>query len=95
MKRLIKFKLVDNNYILEENSEIIFTINSMDLRFVSINFYKGVYENKIPIVSLEYDINEDTPKKGRYIFNWLKEIIDSINIEFSSEFNMGEKVICE
>lgn len=87
MKRLIKFKLVDNNYILEENSEIIFTINSMDLKFISINFYKGLYENKYPIVSLEYDIEDDIHKKGKYIFNWLTDIIDSINKEFPDELD--------
>lgn len=87
MKRLIKFKLVDNNYVLEENSEIIFTINSVDLKFISINFYKGLYENKYPIVSLEYDIEDDIHKKGKYIFYWLKDIIDSINKEFPDELD--------
>lgn len=87
MKRLIKFKLVDNDYVLEENNEIIFTINSMDLKFISINFYKGLYENKYPIISLEYDIEDDIHKKGNYIFSWLNDIIDSINKEFPVELN--------
>lgn len=85
MKRLIRFKLVDNNYVLEENSETIFTINSMDLKFISIDFYKGLYENKYPIISLEYDIEDDIHKKGKYIFSWLTDIIDSINEEFPDE----------
>ncbi len=85
MKRLIRFKLVDNNYVLEENSETIFTINSMDLKFISIDFYKGLYENKYPIISLEYDIEDDIHKKGKYIFSWLTDIIDLINEEFPDE----------
>lgn len=87
MKRSIKFKLVENNYVLEENSEIIFTINSMDLKFISIDFYKGLYENKYPIISIEYDIEDDIHKKGKYIFSWLNDIIDSINEAFPVELN--------
>ena len=50
MKRLIKFKLVDNDYVLEENNEIIFTINSMDLKFISINFYNCVEDPTLCIL---------------------------------------------
>lgn len=83
MKRLLIFKMSEMDYVVEEDDNIIFRINSENLKFDSLSFYNGLYSNlKSTNIELENLIQQDTLKKGGYIFNWLSEIIYKIRDEF-------------
>lgn len=92
MKRQIEFKFQDDRYFLEEDSEDVFSIKTSDLKFNSIAFYNGVYKDKIPAIELVNSLNNDTFKKGAYIFEWLKEIISEINSAFPDFQDSTEEV---
>ena len=89
MKRIIKLDYKDNQYVLLESDNIIFSINENDLKFDSLKFYNGIYKDKIKStdISLENMITDDPSKKGNYIFNWLNEIFSDIFNEVSDTVN--------
>ena len=80
MKRIIKLDYKDNQYVLLESDNIIFSINENDLKFDSLKFYNGIYkgENKSVDIELNNEITNDPSKKGNYIYNWLNEIFRAI-----------------
>jgi len=71
MKRQVTFEFHEGNYVLKENDSVIFSIDSIDLKFDSLKFYAGVYKDKAPAINLTYKIESDSAKKGNYIFNWI------------------------
>ena len=81
MKRHLSFNYYSGKYVLEENEEIIFEIDSKDLKFDSLDFYNRVYKGKTAAIQLTNEIVDDPIKKGQYIFCWLLEIITSIQAE--------------
>ena len=89
MKRIIKLDYEENQYVLKEEDNVIFSINENDLKFDSLKFYNGIYKDKIKStdISLENMITDDPSKKGNYIFNWLNEIFSDIFNEVSDTFN--------
>ena len=44
MRRLLIFNYVNNEYVLQENEEIVFRINGNDLKFDALQFYLGIYK---------------------------------------------------
>lgn len=82
MKRLIEFKFQEDAYLLEEEGITIFTIKVTDLKFSSLDFYNGVYKDKLPQVELINKLSDDPHKKGEYIYSWLADIIAQVNMEF-------------
>lgn len=80
MKRIIKLDYKENQYVLKEEDNVIFSINENDLKFDSLKFYNGIYKDKIKStdISLENMITDDPSKKGNYIFNWLNKIFRDI-----------------
>ena len=46
MKRQLSFDFENEQYILKENGQIIFSIDAQELKFVSLDFYNGVYKGK-------------------------------------------------
>ena len=82
MRRLIEFKCKEDAYVLEENNETVFSIKATDLKFNAVDFYCGVYKNKTPIIELVNTISVDSYKKGKYIFDWLSDIVSQINNAF-------------
>lgn len=85
MTRLLAFSYIENEYIIQENSEIIFRINADDLKFDSLKFYLGLYQNHniSSKIILQNNITNDQHKKGSYIFQWINRIIENIYIEFN------------
>lgn len=87
MRRRLYFdySLAENNYIIQENGNTIFRINGDTLKFVSLEFYNGVYAgNKSISIDFENKIigdSSDPLKKGRYIFDWIREIFLSVEQE--------------
>ena len=81
MKRQLKFKFENGNYVVEEDNSALFTIDGKTLKFISLDFYNGIYKGKTAAIELVNDLDNDTLKKGVYIFNWLNEIINSIQAE--------------
>ena len=83
MKRLLTFNFTNNKYIICENDTVIFEIDGYDLKFNSEDFYNGLYANKQNVqIELKNIISNDDLKKGNYIYQWINEIITSINEEF-------------
>lgn len=85
MKRLVEFKCDDNAYLLAESGITIFTIRAADLKFSSVDFYRGVYQNKTSVIELVNKISVDPHKKGNYIFAWLSDIVNQINNAFPED----------
>ena len=87
MRRRLYFDYssAENSYIIQEDGSSIFRINGNTLKFVSLEFYNGVYAgNKSTAIDFENKIadnSSDPLKKGRYIFDWIKEIFKAIEEE--------------
>ena len=81
MKRQLSFDFENEQYILKENGQIIFSIDAQELKFVSLDFYNGVYKGKSTAIELTNAIKDDKYKKGNYIFSCLNDIITSIQDE--------------
>ena len=83
MKRQLKFKFENGKYIITEDNSTLFTIDGKTLKFISLDFYNGIYKGKTAAIELVNDIDNDALKKGGYIFKWLNEIINSIQVELN------------
>lgn len=83
MKRQLKFEFENDKYVIKENDSVVFSIDGKDLKFVSLDFYNGIYKDKSAAIELVNAIENDTLKKGDYIFKWLSEIITSIQAELN------------
>ena len=81
MKRQLKIKCEKGKYIFTEDNSTLFTIDGKTLKFISLDFYNGIYKGKTAAIELVNDLDNDALKKGGYIFNWLNEIINSIQVE--------------
>lgn len=81
MKRQLSFDFENEQYILKENGHIIFSIDAQELKFVSLDFYNGVYKGKSTAIELTNAIKDDKYTKGNYIFSCLNDIITSIQDE--------------
>lgn len=86
MTRHLIFNLVEGKYTLEENDSTVFSIDERDLKFVSLDFYNGMYKNKNCAAAISI-ANKTTDKTGKYIYLWLKEITEAIALEFADEIN--------
>lgn len=93
MKRQLKFRFENDNYVITEDNSIIFSIDGKTLKFVSLEFYNGIYKDKSAAIELIKDIDDDILKKGDYIFNWLNEIINSIQAELNDPEPENIKII--
>lgn len=84
MTRFLEFDYINNDYVIQENGDIIFQINADDLKFDSYKFYIGLYQrhNGSSKIILENKITDDPLKKGNYIFQWLNKLFENIYIEF-------------
>ncbi len=85
MKRLLTFNFADGDYIIQENSSTIFSINGNNLKFDSLKFYKGVYkgDNRTTLIEFKNKLTKDPLKKGNYIYEWINDIIIAIRDEFN------------
>lgn len=83
MKRQLRFEFENEKYVIKENDVVLFSIDGKDLKFVSLDFYNGVYKDKTAAIELINAVENDTPQKGGYIFRWLVEIITSIQSELN------------
>lgn len=83
MKRLLNFDFENGKYILKENDEVVFRIDGQELKFVSLDFYNGLYKDKSAAIELVNVISNDELKKGKYIFEWLEDIVESIQKELN------------
>ena len=87
MRRQLFFEYsqTENSYIIKEGGNNIFRIDGNTLKFVSLEFYNGLYAgNKSTAIDFKNEIKDkssDPLKKGYYIFNWIKEIITAIEQE--------------
>lgn len=87
MRRQLYFdySLTENSYIIQENGNNIFCIDGNTLKFVSLEFYNGVYAgNKSTAIDFENkisDASDDPPKKGSYIFAWINDIFKAVEEE--------------
>lgn len=83
MKRQLLFKYKDEKYVIEENNQIVFSIDGNSLKFFALEFYNGLYAGKNKSVEIELtdEVADDPLKKGSYIYSWLCDIIKSIKEE--------------
>lgn len=87
MRRQLYFDYLptENCYLIQEGESNIFRIDGSNLKFVSLEFYNGVYAgNKSTAIDFENkiaDTSSDILKKGRYIFDWIKEMFKAIEEE--------------
>ena len=95
MKRIIEFNFQDDKYCLNENGEIIFSIDTKDLKFNSLDFYNSIYKNKSVNIEIINKIVDDPHKKGSYILSWLNEIVNNIKKEIPEETLYEDSQIVE
>ena len=95
MKRQLKFRFENGNYVIKEGDSIVFSIDAKTLKFISLDFYNGIYKDKSAAIELVQDIDSSDSKMGNYIFNWINEIIISIQSELKEpELEDIEIVVC-
>ena len=95
MKRQLKFRFENGNYVIKEGDSIVFSIDAKTLKFISLDFYNGIYKDKSAAIELIKDIDSSDSKMGNYIFNWINEIIISIQSELKEpELEDTEIVVC-
>ena len=95
MKRQLKFRFENGNYVIKEGNSIVFSIDAKTLKFISLDFYNGIYKDKSAAIELVKDIDSSDSKMGSYIFNWINEIIISIQSELKEpELEDIEIVVC-
>ena len=46
MKRQLKFRFENGNYVIKEGDSIVFSIDAKTLKFISLDFYNGIYKDK-------------------------------------------------
>ena len=103
MRRHLYFNYspAENNYIIQEDDSCVFRINGKTLKFVSLEFYNGIYAgNKSTAIDFENKITDESAdllNKGCYIFEWIKEIFKAIETELpeieESEATRNEQVV--
>ena len=95
MKRQLKFRFENGNYVIKEGDSVVFSIDAKTLKFISLDFYNGIYKDKSAAIELVKDIDSSDSKMGNYIFNWINEIIISIQSELKEpELEDIELVVC-
>ena len=83
MKRQLTFDYENENYIIKENNVLLFSIDARELKFVSLDFYNGIYKERSAAIELTNKITTDELGKGKYIFEWLNDIITAIQSELN------------
>lgn len=78
MKRQLTFDYENEHYVIKEDNNTLFSINGRELKFVSLDFYTGIYKDRSAAIELTNVITTDELKKGKYIFDWLTDIISAI-----------------
>ena len=85
MKRLLQFDTTENSYIILEAGATVFEIPFQGLRFDSRAFYQGIYsDGRSANIKFE-NIAASTNAKIGYVFRWLNDIIQEIQIELGGE----------
>lgn len=83
MKRQLNFNYENGQYVIKDEDTILFSIDGKELKFVSLDFYNGIYKDKSAAIELKNIISDDELKKGKYIYEWLTDIITSIQTELN------------
>ena len=83
MKRQLNFNYENGQYVIKEEDTVLFSIDGKELKFVSLDFYNGIYKDKSAAIELRNIISDDELKKGKYIYEWLTDIITSIQTELN------------
>ena len=75
------FDYENEHYVIKEDNNILFSIDGRELKFVSLDFYNGIYKDRSAAIELTNVATTDKLKKGKYIFEWLTDIITAIQAE--------------
>ena len=67
MKRQLKFEFENDKYVIKENNSVVFSIDGKDLKFVSLDFYNGIYKDKSAAIELVNAIENDVLKKVKTV----------------------------
>lgn len=81
MKRQLTFDYENEHYVIKEDNNILFSIDGRELKFVSLDFYNGIYKDRSAAIELTNVATTDELKKGKYMFEWLTDIITAIQAE--------------
>ena len=46
MKRQLTFDYENEHYVIKEDNNTLFSINGRELKFVSLDFYTGIYKDR-------------------------------------------------
>lgn len=87
MKRQLTFDYENEHYVIKEDNNTLFSINGRELKFVSLDFYTGIYKDRSTAIELTNVITTDELKKGKYIFDWLTDIVTAIQTELKDPEN--------
>ena len=83
MKRQLRLEFENDKYVIKEKDSVVFSIDGEDLKFVSLDFYNGIYKDKSAAIELSNAIENDKLNKGDYIFKWLSDIVNAIQAELN------------
>lgn len=87
MKRQLTFDYENEHYVIKEDNNTLFSINGRELKFVSLDFYTGIYKDRSTAIELTNVITTDELEKGKYIFDWLTDIVTAIQTEHKDPEN--------
>ena len=52
MKRQLNFNYENGQYVIKEEDTVLFSIDGKELKFVSLDFYNGIYKDKSAAIEL-------------------------------------------
>lgn len=84
MKRILSFEKTNGVYQIIDNGEVLFDINSADLKFDSFKFYEGLYAKEFSSTNIELINNIPNGEKGgdAYVYKWVSKVISAITEAF-------------
>ena len=59
MKRQLNFDYKNGQYVITEKDTVLFSIDGKELKFVSLDFYNGIYKDKSAAIELKNIISDD------------------------------------
>ncbi len=88
MKRVVQFKIDNEEYIFLEDEELIFSINSNDMQFDVKKFYEAFFEGEKPFDDIELvnliEHNKNAERVYKLTNDLLKEIVAKL-VELEKE----------
>lgn len=78
MKRVIEFKIDENDYDFVENNTVIFAISKTELKLNAKEFYQAFFANGQDYSEIELRAADDLDKTAKHVFDTVYQLFTEI-----------------